>query len=86
MKKNLAFIAKQLALLAICIGSFGIMYKFLDIILNTPYLDPVLHYTLVWISVFCIVSLIFGAFYIAHNLAVRDYKYYSNIEKIIDKF
>ena len=74
MKQNLIFIAEKLGLLACVIFMITAFGHLLQTELDKKYTDAFMHYFFIWFSFGCILFLIFAAFYVAHLIAVRDYK------------
>ncbi len=74
MKKNLIFIAEKLGLLACVLFIITAFGHLLKMELDRKYTDAFMHWFYVWFSFGCILVLIFVAFYLAHEIAVRDYK------------
>lgn len=74
MKKNLGFLVEKLGLLACVIFVMTAFGRLVQMELDRRYTDAFLHYFYIWFSFGCLLFLIFVAFYIAHQIAVRDYK------------
>ena len=74
MKENLIFIAEKLGLLACVIFMITAFGHLLHMELDRKYTDAFHHYFYVWFSFACLLFLIFAAFYLAHEIAVREYR------------
>ena len=74
MKQNLIFLAEKLGLLACTIFVTSVFGRLLHLELDRKYSDASLHYMFIIVFFTCILFLIFAAFYLAHEIAVRDYK------------
>jgi cytochrome oxidase assembly protein ShyY1 len=74
MKKNLIFIAEKLGLLACVIFMMTSFGRLLHTELDAKWTNAFMHYFFVWFSFGCLLVLLFVAFYLAHEIAVRDYK------------
>lgn len=74
MKKNLIFLVEKLGLLACVIGLIATFGQLLQIELDKKWHNAFHHYFYVWFSFGSLLFLLFVAFYLAHEIAVRDYK------------
>jgi hypothetical protein len=74
MKKNLIFIVEKLGLLACVIFMMTAFGRLLHTELDRKWHDAFHHYFYVWFSFACVLFLLFAAFYLAHQIATRDYK------------
>ena len=74
MKKNLIFLAEKLGLLACVIFMMTAFGHLLQMELDRKYTDAFHHYFYIWFSFGSLLVLIFAAFYLAHEIAVRDYR------------
>lgn len=74
MKKNLIFLAEKLGLLACVIFMMTAFGHLLHMELDRKWHDAFHHYFYVWFSFACLLFLIFVAFYLAHEIAVRQYR------------
>ena len=74
MKKNLIFLVEKLGLLACVFGAMTAFGRLLHMELDRKWNDAFHHYFYIWFSFGSLLFLIFIAFYLAHQIAVRDYK------------
>ena len=78
MKKNIIFVAGKLFLLALVIGMTSAFGRILQLELGRKYTDAGFHYLFIIVFASCVLFLLFIAFYLAHQIAARDYKYFIN--------
>jgi hypothetical protein len=77
MKKNMYFVAGKLIMLSLVIGMAATLGRVLHIELDKPHRDAFAHWFFTLFFFGCVLFLIFIAFYVAHLIATRDYKYHS---------
>jgi hypothetical protein len=74
MKQNLIFLAEKLGLLTCIILMMTVFGHLLHMELDRKWHDAFHHYFYIWFSFGSLLFLLFAAFYVAHQIATRDYR------------
>jgi hypothetical protein len=74
MKQNLTFLAEKLGLLTCIILMMTTFGHLLHMELDRKWHDAFHHYFYIWFSFGSLLFLLFAAFYVAHQIATRDYR------------